>query len=130
MAIRTKNKSENKRQKRKQSVRKTISGTNERPRLSVFKSNRYTYAQLISDESGQVVASSNTKALLELKGEPLDGKSFSASSKEMAKELGLDLAQKAKDKSVTTVVFDRNGYKYHGKIASVADGAREGGLVF
>ena len=106
--------------KRKVRVRKQVRGTDLKPRLCVFRSLRYIYAQLISDESGKVLGAVSTKAL------DLGGKS--PGSKEGAKLVGLKIAGLAKEKNIATVVFDRNGYVYHGRVAAVADGAREGGL--
>tara|TARA_R110000868_G_scaffold411716_1_gene707961 strand:+ start:7795 stop:8130 length:336 start_codon:yes stop_codon:yes gene_type:complete len=94
-------------------IRSTVHGTAERPRLSVFKSNKYTYLQLIDDASGTTVASS--------KGE---------SGIEKAKEVGVELAKLAQDKGIKKIVFDRSGYKYHGIIKAAAEGARDGGLEF
>ncbi|MCB0323482.1 MAG: 50S ribosomal protein L18 [Bdellovibrionales bacterium] len=110
------------RQRRQNRVRRKIRGTDERPRLCVYRSLRYTYAQLISDESGSVLGSVTTK------GMDLGG--VTASSKEGAKVLGQKLAVIAKEKNISNVVFDRNGYVYHGRVAAVAEGAREGGLAF
>jgi large subunit ribosomal protein L18 len=106
--------------KRKQ--RNTVKGTGtaERARLCVFRSNKFTYAQLINDEVNQVIASASTKG----------GDAKSAKSVEAAKNLGVKIAELAKQKNVTKVVFDRNGYIYHGRIAAVAEGARQGGLDF
>ena len=103
--------------KRKTSVRKKVRGTDEQPRLCIYRSLRYTYAQLISDESGNVLASASTKGLA------------SGASKEGAKELGAKIAGIAKEKNIEKVVFDRNGFLYHGRVAAVAEGAREGGLT-
>jgi len=108
------------RTKRRQRVRRKIRGTAERPRLCVFKSLRFTYAQIISDDSGVVLAAASTKEL----GEKVAG------NKESAKQLGLRIAKIAKEKQIENILFDRNGYRYHGRIAAVAEGAREGGLNF
>ena len=107
---------------RKARVRKRIKGTDERPRLSVFRSLKYTYAQLISDESGAVIVSVSSKSVR------ADGKS--SRSVETSNEVGKKIAELAKAKSITDVVFDRNGYIYHGRVAAVAAGAREAGLNF
>ena len=103
-------------------VRKRVVGTDEKPRLSVFRSNKQIYAQLINDEKGVtlVSASSREKAFAEAKGTKSD----------LAKEVGKLIAEKAKEAGIENVVFDRNGYLYHGRIKSLADGAREGGLKF
>jgi large subunit ribosomal protein L18 len=99
-------------------VRAKISGTAERPRLSVFKSHKYMYAQLINDDKGNTLASSNSR---EVKGK---------TPSEKSKEVGLELAKKALKANIKKVVFDKGGYLYTGKIKLVADGAREGGLEF
>ena len=108
--------------KRKIRVRKQIKGTAAKPRLCVFRSLKYTYAQLISDDDGTVLAAASTRTLTVEGG--------SAGSKAGAKTLGLELAKLALTKNIKNVVFDRNGYVYHGRVASVAEGAREGGLQF
>jgi large subunit ribosomal protein L18 len=114
----------NRRSRIRRRVRGKISGTAERPRLSVFKSSKHTYAQLIDDVSGTTLAhaSSLTKEL----ADTLKDKSRT----EKAREVGKKLAEIAKEKNITTCVFDRSGYKYHGVIKEIADGAREGGLQF
>jgi large subunit ribosomal protein L18 len=109
----------NSRDRIKKGIRKKISGTAERPRLSVFKSNRSIYAQLIDDLKGHTIASASSKDL-ETTNATID----------TAKTVGSKLAEKAKDAGVSAVVFDRNGYKYHGQVKALADGAREGGLNF
>lgn len=103
-------------------VRKRVLGSGEKPRLSVFRSNKQIYAQLINDEKGvtMVAASSREKAFAEKKG----------NKTETAKEVGKLLAEKAKEAGIENVVFDRNGYLYHGRVKSLAEGAREGGLKF
>jgi large subunit ribosomal protein L18 len=108
------------RQRRHRRVRKKVSGTPERPRLTVFRSNRHVYAQLIDDERGRTVASASTK-------EAGVGATGNA-TKEAAKSVGTRLAERARDAGVESVVFDRSGYRYHGQVAAVADGAREAGL--
>ncbi|MBO6302691.1 MAG: 50S ribosomal protein L18 [Ruminiclostridium sp.] len=107
--------------KRHQRVRNKISGTAACPRLNVFRSAKNIYAQLIDDEKGVTLcaASSNEKSFTEYGG-----------NCEAAKKVGLALAERAKDKGITDVVFDRSGYIYHGRVAALADGAREGGLNF
>lgn len=115
------------RQKRKQRVRKKIQGTVARPRLCVFRSSKFTYAQLIADDEGRVIASCST-AKVEAKSE--DGKVCSPGGVLSAKELGKRIAEVAKENKIEQIVFDRNGYLYHGRVAAVADGAREGGLKF
>ncbi len=107
-------------EKRKLRVRNKISGTAERPRLSVFRSNKYIYAQLVDDVAGVtlVFASNATDKIKK------DVKKVDASL-----EIGKLIASKALEKNIKTVVFDRNGYRYHGRVKNVAEGAREGGLV-
>jgi large subunit ribosomal protein L18 len=101
-------------------VRKTVTGTAERPRLAVFRSLKHIYAQVIDDTTGTTLAAagSNEKDL-SAKGN-VDG----------AKEIGKVLAERAKAAGITSVVFDRGGFRYHGRVASLAEGAREGGLEF
>ena len=102
-------------------VRGKISGTPERPRLNVFRSNANIYAQLIDDVNGVTLASANT---LEKEFEGATGNC------EAAKKVGTVLAERAKAKGIEQVVFDRGGYLYHGRVAALAEGAREGGLQF
>jgi len=107
---------------RKKGLRKRVKGTNEKPRLCVYRSLKYTYVQLISDTTGIVLGSASTKQLAT--------KDVSAKGVDSAKELGKKIAEIAKEKNIDSVVFDRNGYLYHGRVAAVADGAREAGLNF
>jgi large subunit ribosomal protein L18 len=100
-------------------VRKKINGTAQRPRLSVYRSNTNMYAQIIDDEKGITILSANIKDLKN-KG----------TKKELAKELGILIAKKAKDKKITKLVFDRGAFNYHGRVRALAEGAREGGLEF
>ena len=102
-------------------VRGKISGTPERPRLNVFRSNANIYAQLIDDVNGVTLVSANT---LEKEFEGATGNC------EAAKKVGTVLAERAKAKGIEQVVFDRGGYVYHGRVAALAEGAREGGLDF
>ena len=114
----------NKTQKRikiKKRVRKNIFGTAQKPRLSVYKSNKEIYAQVIDDTNG-VTISSATSRLKEI-----DTK---GSKSDVAKSVGTKVAELAKNAGVETVVFDRNGFIYHGRIKALAEGAREGGLKF
>lgn len=106
----------------KQRVRKHISGTGENPRMSVFRSNKEIYVQLIDDLSGVTLlaASSRENKINEQK----------ATKTEKAKLVGKLIAEKAKDAGIDKVVFDRNGYLYHGRIKALADAAREGGIKF
>lgn len=108
------------RERIKYSIRAKISGTSERPRLSVFRSNTAVYAQLIDDVAGKTLACVSSRKLVE-------GKNATV---ETAKQVGLKIAELGKDAGISAVVFDRNGYLYHGKVKSLADGAREGGLQF
>ena len=107
------------RDRRKGRVRAKISGSKECPRLSVFRSNKGMYLQLINDGEGKTLASAHSREI-KSKDEKI---SFSF-------ELGKLIAEKAIKKKIKKVVFDRNGYKYHGNVKAVADGAREGGLTF
>ena len=119
------NRNENSRLRSKTKIRKAISGTPERPRLTVYRSLSNIYAQVIDDSSGKtlVAASSLSKELAE---ELKTAKGKVSKSK----IIGNYLAKKSLEKNISTVVFDRNGYRYHGRIQAVADGAREGGLKF
>lgn len=101
-------------------VRKKIKGTSTRPRLSVFRSLKGLYVQLIDDDKGCTISAVNYKEL----------KNQYKNKLEQSKFLGALIAQKAKAKKITKVVFDRGGYKYHGRIKAMADGAREAGLIF
>ncbi|HEX3801441.1 MAG TPA: 50S ribosomal protein L18 [Solirubrobacteraceae bacterium] len=117
MSVKTK---EARRLKRRRRVRAKIEGTAERPRISVFRSNRGIAAQLIDDDAGRTLAAVNwtEEPLRELKGS------------DQAKKAGELLAERAKAAGVDTAVFDRGGYQYHGRVQALADGAREGGLIF
>ncbi len=109
----------NNRLKKKLRIRKKVSGTVEKPRLCVFKSAKHIYASLIDDTTGKTLL---TVSSLNIKDD--------LSGVEMAKKVGLEIAGKAKSEKIETVVFDRNGFIYHGRIKSLADGAREAGLKF
>ena len=98
-------------------IRAKVTGTSERPRLAIFKSNRFIYAQLIDDTKGVTLAASDSRA-------------FKGTLTESAVAVGTDIAKKATGKGVTTVVFDRGGFKYQGVIAALADSARGNGLAF
>ena len=111
---------EKRRLKIRKSIRSKISGTKERPRVSVFKSNKAIYSQIIDDMSGNTLVSCSS----------VDIKKFGKNNIESSKEVGIKLAEKAKKKGIKKVLFDRGGYVYHGKIKSFAVGAREGGLIF
>jgi large subunit ribosomal protein L18 len=108
-----------KRIRRHRRVRAKIKGTSDRPRFSVFVSNQHLYGQLIDDV--------NSRVLLSARDEELKKKARGAVA---AKELGKLIAQKALDKKITRIVFDKAGYKYHGRVRALAEGAREGGLIF
>ena len=109
---------EAKRMRRHLRVRKKVQGTPERPRLVVFRSLKHIYAQLVDDTVGRTLATVSSLKVSEGK------------KSEKAAEVGKQVAAIAKDKGITRVVFDRGGYKYHGRVKAVADGAREGGLEF
>jgi len=108
-------------QKLKWRIRKKISGTAERPRLSVFRSNKEIYCQLVDDANGVTLAAANSR-----------GKDVVAKGNkvEIARSVGQSLAAKAKAKGIANCVFDRGGYLYHGRVQAIAEGAREGGLNF
>ena len=106
------------RQKIKTRIRGKISGSAARPRMSVFRSNKQIYAQLIDDEAGRTVVSASSKGITE------------GTKCEIAAKVGEAVAKKAIEAGITTVVFDRNGYLFHGRVKSLADGARNGGLKF
>ncbi len=111
--------------RRRKRVRKKIFGTPERPRLCVYRSLRQIYAQLVDDQGGRTLTGiSSLAAEVRSQIKPEDSKSS------VSKKVGLRLAQKAKEKGISRVVFDRNRYPYHGRIKSLAEGAREGGLGF
>jgi len=108
-----------KRLRRRGRVRAKVLGTAGCPRLSVFRSNRAIYAQIINDESGRTLAAVGAGEI-KIKGEKIDA----------SRELGKLIAEKALAKGISKVVFDRNGYKYHGRVKALAEGARAGGLKF
>lgn len=114
----------NRRKKIQMRVRARVTGTAARPRLSVFKSNKHVYAQLIDDDNAVTLAAASTKSA-SIK-DTLAGKT----PVERAALVGQEIARIAKEAGHTAVVFDRNGYRYHGIVKSLADGAREGGLAF
>lgn len=103
----------------KRGIRKKISGTTMRPRVSVFRSNKAIYGQIIDDIKGVTIASASSKEL-----------GIASNNIGASKEVGKKLAEKAKANGVEIVIFDRNGYQYHGKVKAFAEGAREGGLKF
>ena len=111
-------------ERRKFSIRKTLFGTSERPRLSVFRSDKHIYAQLIDDHAGKTLASASS-TLADVRGEQKNGGNIAA-----AKKVGKAIADRAKAAGIKMVAFDRGGRKYHGRIKALADAAREGGLKF
>ena len=118
-------KTQRSRERRRKRIRKRISGTSEKPRLTVYRSLKHIYAQLIDDVNGTslTAASSLSPAIRQKHGE-VKGKCA------VAKEVGLLLADRAKRAHITKVVFDRSGFLYHGRVKAVAEGAREGGIEF
>lgn len=113
-------------------IRAKVKGTAEVPRLAVFRSNAHIYAQLIDDESGKTLLSASDKEIktAAVKFSEKDGKNENGRRIAAAQKVGLLAAEKAKKAKIEKVVFDRGGFKYHGRIKSVAEGAREGGLKF
>ena len=109
------------RQRIKRGIRKKIYGTTERPRLSVYRSNTEIYAQIIDDDRRLTLASCSSR-IKDIKG--------AGAKVDQSKVVGQKLAERAKEAGVHTVVFDRNGYLYHGRVKALAEGAREGGLKF
>ncbi len=110
---------------RRKRVRKTLRGTDSKPRLSVFRSARHIYAQVISDESGRTIASASTV------GGDLRGQLGSKTgNKDAAAKVGELIAKRATEAGISSVVFDRNGFLYHGRVQVLADAAREAGLKF
>ncbi len=106
----------------KKRVRKKISGTPERPRLSVFRSNKHIYGQLIDDEAGQTLVAFSTR------NKEVAEQAAQANKSDQAEMVGKYLAQRCQDKGITQAVFDRNGYRYHGRIRRLAEAARKEGL--
>ncbi len=114
----TKNRKQFRRNRIKMRIRKIVSGSAERPRMTVFRSNKQIYVQLIDDNAGHTILSASSKD---------DEKT---SKLEQAKKVGASIASKAKEAGIENVVFDRNGYLYHGRVEALAEAAREGGLKF
>ena len=110
--------------KRKRRIRGKIRGTGDRPRLAVFRSARHIYAQVINDDLGTVLVSASTV------DSGLKGRLKTSGNVEAAKEVGKLLAERAGQKSINTVTFDRGGFRFHGRVKALADAAREGGLKF
>ncbi|MEK7358542.1 MAG: 50S ribosomal protein L18 [Bdellovibrionota bacterium] len=111
---------ETSRMKKKCRIRRRVKGTAERPRLCVFRSARHIYAQLINDDNAQTIVQAST----------LDVEGLKNANKNTAQAIGKEIAKRAQAKNITAVVFDRNGYLYHGRVKALADGAREAGLNF
>ncbi len=143
MAIKSKKIKLAPRDKNKIRIRKRLSGTAERPRISVFKSSKHTYAQVVSDETGTTLAAASTleadviaeidKLIAASKKKDAEAAikdTKSSKSVNAARAVGVVLARRVLEKKLTKVVFDRNGFLYSGRIKAVADGAREGGLEF
>ncbi|MEM7549217.1 MAG: 50S ribosomal protein L18 [Bacteroidota bacterium] len=107
------------RQRIKKGIRNIVSGSSVRPRLSVFRSNKAIYAQLVDDSKGSTIVSCSSREL-----------GSSNLSVEVSSNVGKEIAKKATEKGIESIVFDRGGYLYHGKVKALADGAREGGLKF
>ena len=105
----------------KRRIKKIVTGTSEQPRLSVFRSNKEIYAQIINDETGATLVSASSV------GKDVKAK---GSKSDVATEVGKAIAAKATKAGIETVAFDRNGYLYHGRVKALADGAREGGIKF
>jgi large subunit ribosomal protein L18 len=123
-SLRRENPKEAKRVKRALSVRKRVEGDASRPRLTVFRSAKHMYAQLVDDETGRTLAQAST--LDKDVRDAIKGKKKS----DAATEVGKSVAERAKKAGIAAVIFDRNGFRYHGRIAAVAAGAREAGLTF
>lgn len=119
-----KNQRETARQNRKGRIRKRIFGTEQRPRLSVFRSAKHIYAQLVIDSTGSTILAASTLSP-DLRAEIGD-----LDKSDAAKKVGQWIGKKALEKNIQQVVFDRNGFLYHGRVKALADGARESGLVF
>jgi large subunit ribosomal protein L18 len=113
-----------KRERRKHSIRKKVNGTAERPRLTVFRSSKHIYAQVVNDVAHQTIATASTL------DEQIIPQLAGLKKSEKAKKIGAAIAERLKAKGIDKVVFDRNGYIYHGRIMALADAAREAGLKF
>lgn len=114
-----------KRKRRHRRVRKKIVGTVERPRLAVFRSTKHIYAQVIDDANGRTIASASSLKIGPVKGDDKKGAKVAA-----AREVGKLVADAARKQGIEQVAFDRGGFLYHGRVAALAEGAREGGLKF
>jgi large subunit ribosomal protein L18 len=113
-----------KRERRKHSIRKKVNGTAERPRLTVFRSSKHIYAQVVNDIAHQTIATASTL------DEQIIPQLAGLKKSDKAKKIGAAIAERLKAKGIDQVVFDRNGYIYHGRIMALADAAREAGLKF
>jgi large subunit ribosomal protein L18 len=113
------------RERRKSSIRKRVTGTTERPRLTVFRSNKHIYAQVVDD-----TASRSLLTVSDLQKDLVEAVNAAESKVDRAKIVGAAVAKACLDKGISKVVFDRNGYLYHGRVSALADAAREGGLDF
>ncbi|PID39098.1 MAG: 50S ribosomal protein L18 [Proteobacteria bacterium] len=112
------------RQRRRKSIRKNLSGTPERPRMAIYRSARHTYVQVIDDVAGETVAAASTEG-------KKNAELYSGMKKtQQAEKLGTLIAERCKAQGVEAVIFDRSGYKYHGRVKALADAARKGGLRF
>ena len=121
--------STNKRKIRHLRVRKKISGTSDSPRLSIFRSNKFIYAQIINDDENKTLVSSSSRDSDVLK-DKTENKSGLSTKNFDAYKVGLAISNKCKKSGIKKVVFDRGGYRYHGRVKALADGARENGLEF
>jgi large subunit ribosomal protein L18 len=117
-----KNNKANRRIKIKNRIRKTVNGTAERPRMTVYRSNKQIYVQLVDDLSGKTLISASSRVD--------EGEETKSNKIEQAERVGKLVAEKAKSAGIESVVFDRNGYLYHGRVKSLAEAARKGGLKF
>lgn len=136
MAIKSKKVKTSARDRVKHRIRRRVTGTSERPRLSVFKSVQHSYAQLVDDITGITIAAASTldkevnDRISSIDVESATSKAKTKKSVAAARAVGQIIAERCKEKSITKVVFDRNGFVYHGRIQAIAEGAREGGLQF
>jgi large subunit ribosomal protein L18 len=112
------------RSRRRARVRRSVQGTDERPRLCVFRSDKHVYVQVITDVSAQTLVAVSTLT------PELRGQLTKTTTVEAAKQVGLLAARRCQERGIASVVFDRNGFQYHGRVRAVAEGAREGGLQF
>ncbi len=113
------------RMRRKAGIRRRVAGTPNRPRFTIYRSLKHVYAQIVDDTQGRTIVSTSSNSK-DLRAQAKAAKS----EMEVCKLVGIDAAKKALEKNIKEVLFDRNGYLYHGRVKAVADGAREGGLKF